>query len=55
MRALVGFYHSLVDWHFDQYDCLLAKVLPCAHAGNSSTIGLLDHVKSISICGFIRF
>ncbi len=43
----VGFYHSLIDWHFDQYDYTKAKGLPYPLAGKPSPNGPRDHSKYI--------
>ena len=43
----VGFYHSLIDWHHDQYDYPRAKGLPHPLAGKPSPNGPRDHAKYI--------
>jgi alpha-L-fucosidase len=43
----VGFYHSLIDWHHDQYDYPRAKGLPHPLAGKPSPNGPRDHTKYI--------
>jgi len=43
----VGFYHSLIDWHFDQYDYTKAKGLPYPLAGQPSPNGPRDHSKYV--------
>jgi alpha-L-fucosidase len=43
----VGFYHSLIDWHHDQYDYSRAKGLPYPLAGKPSPNGPRDHAKYI--------
>lgn len=43
----VGFYHSLIDWHHDQYDYTRAKGLPYPTGGMDKTPGLRDHAKYI--------
>ena len=43
----VGFYHSLIDWHHDQYDYTRAKGLPYPLAGQPSPNGPRDHAKYI--------
>jgi len=43
----VGFYHSLIDWHHDQYDYTRAKGLPYPLAGRPSPNGPRDHAKYI--------
>mgnify|MGYP000087070098 CR=1 FL=1 len=43
----VGFYHSLIDWHHDQYDYAKAKGLPYPTGGVDKTPGLRDHTKYI--------
>jgi alpha-L-fucosidase len=43
----VGFYHSLIDWHHDQYDYPHAKGLPHPLAGKPSPNGPRDHSKYI--------
>lgn len=43
----VGFYHSLIDWHHDQYDYPRAKGLPHPLAGKPSPNGPRDHSKYI--------
>ena len=44
----VGFYHSLIDWHHDQYDYTRAKGLPYPLAGKPSPNGPRDHAKYIN-------
>jgi alpha-L-fucosidase len=43
----VGFYHSLIDWHHDQYDYPNAKGLPHPLAGRPSPNGPRDHAKYV--------
>ena len=43
----VGFYHSLIDWHHDQYDYTRAKGLPYPLAAKPSPNGTRDHAKYI--------
>lgn len=43
----VGFYHSLIDWHHDQYDYTRAKGLPYPLAGQPSPNGPRDHAQYI--------
>jgi alpha-L-fucosidase len=43
----VDFYHSLIDWHHDQYDYPRAKGLPHPLAGKPSPNGPRDHAKYI--------
>lgn len=43
----VGFYHSLIDWHHDQYDYPRAKGLPHPLAGKPAPNGPRDHAKYI--------
>jgi alpha-L-fucosidase len=42
----VGFYHSLIDWHHDQYDWAKAKNLP--YPGKPTSPAPRDHQKYIS-------
>ena len=43
----IGFYHSLIDWHFDQYDYTRAKGLPHPLAGKPSPNRPRVHSKYI--------
>ncbi len=43
----IGFYHSVIDWHHDQYDYPAAKGLPHPLAGKPSPNGPRDHSKYI--------
>ena len=43
----VGFYHSVIDWHHDQYAYLLSKELPYPLKGQPYPNGHRDHNKYI--------
>ena len=43
----VGFYHSVIDWHHDQYAYLLSKELPYPLKGQPYPNGHRDHEKYI--------
>ena len=43
----IGFYHSLIDWHHDQYNYPKASGLPHPLAGKPSPNGPRDHSKYI--------
>ena len=44
----VGFYHSMIDWHHDQYDYTLAKGLPYPGGNKSAMPGPRDQAKYIA-------
>jgi len=41
----VGFYHSVIDWHHDQYEYNRSKQLPHPHRGDPYPNGQRDHKK----------
>ncbi len=41
----VGFYHSVIDWHHDQYEYALSKQLPHPLKGKPYPNGTRDHTK----------
>lgn len=41
----VGFYHSVIDWHHDQYEYALSKQLPHPLKGKPYPNGTRDHAK----------
>lgn len=41
----VGFYHSVIDWHHDQYEYNRSKLLPHPHRGAPYPNGTRDHSK----------
>jgi alpha-L-fucosidase len=41
----VGFYHSVIDWHHDQYAYEKSKQLPHPHRGQPYPNGARDHAK----------
>ncbi|MCM2369507.1 alpha-L-fucosidase [Aporhodopirellula aestuarii] len=41
----VGFYHSVIDWHHDQYEYALSKQLPHPLKGKPYPNGSRDHTK----------
>ncbi|MCC6234273.1 MAG: alpha-L-fucosidase [Verrucomicrobiales bacterium] len=41
----VGFYHSVIDWHHDQYDYSLSQQLPHPLHGKPSPNGVRDHSR----------
>ena len=43
----IGFYHSVIDWHHDQYAYLLSKELPYPLKGEPYPNGHRDHEKYI--------
>ena len=43
----VGFYHSLIDWHHDQYEYARSKLLPHPLKGTPYPNGSRDHAKYI--------
>ena len=43
----VGFYHSVIDWHHDQYDHTRAKGLPYPGGNKTVMSGARDHAKYI--------
>ena len=43
----IGFYHSVIDWHHDQYAYLLSKELPYPLKGEPYPDGPRDHEKYI--------
>ncbi len=44
----VGFYHSLIDWHHDQYAYNRTKVLPHPLKGKPYPNGIRDHAKYVN-------
>jgi len=43
----VGFYHSVIDWHHDQYAYNRSKLLPHPHRGQPYSNGERDHAKYV--------
>ncbi len=43
----VGFYHSVIDWHHDQYEYALSKQLPHPLKGKPYPNGTRDHKKYV--------
>ena len=43
----VGFYHSVIDWHHDQYEYALSKQLPHPLKGKPYPNGTRDHTKYV--------
>lgn len=43
----VGFYHSVIDWHHDQYAYNRSKLLPHPHRGKPYQNGERDHSKYV--------
>jgi alpha-L-fucosidase len=43
----VGFYHSVIDWHHDQYAYNKSKQLPHPHRGNPYPNGERDHSRYV--------
>jgi alpha-L-fucosidase len=43
----VGFYHSVIDWHHDQYGYALSKQLPHPLKGQPYPNGTRDHAKYV--------
>ncbi len=43
----VGFYHSVIDWHHDQYEYALSKQLPHPLKGKPYPNGTRDHSKYV--------
>jgi alpha-L-fucosidase len=44
----VGFYHSVIDWHHDQYEYNRSKQLPHPHRGKDYPNGQRDHKKYLA-------
>ena len=44
----VGFYHSVIDWHHDQYAYNRSKLLPHPHRGQPYPNGERDHSKYVA-------
>ena len=44
----VGFYHSVIDWHHDQYAYNRSKLLPHPHRGKPYPNGERDHSKYVA-------
>jgi alpha-L-fucosidase len=43
----VGFYHSVIDWHHDQYEYNRSKLLPHPHRGAPYPNGTRDHGRYV--------
>jgi alpha-L-fucosidase len=43
----VGFYHSVIDWHHDQYEYNRSKLLPHPHRGAPYPNGTRDHRRYV--------
>jgi alpha-L-fucosidase len=44
----VGFYHSVIDWHHDQYGYTLAKGLPYPGGNRTAMPGAREHAKYVT-------
>lgn len=44
----VGFYHSVIDWHHDQYEYNRSKLLPHPHRGQPYANGARDHSRYVA-------
>ncbi|MEI6175507.1 MAG: alpha-L-fucosidase [Verrucomicrobiota bacterium] len=43
----IGFYHSVIDWHHDQYEYARSKTLPHPFKGKTYPNGQRDHAKYV--------